>query len=178
LRSFGGLAHVEKQLLRMRLISDLITSKEKHMTDSTTLETLIPHRAPTGRVPRTLLFAIRRLAAGGLNDAQAATLFMANFGLAYRRPLLFLRILISEVSRVAGRPITIAPCCCHRMTDGEAAFLFIIEQGRTRPEVARARIAHMAATLDCLPALSVAQALADALDDIGHPLTLAEAHRF
>jgi hypothetical protein len=144
------------------------------MTESTTLETLIPLIAPTEQVPRTILFAIRRLAAGGLNDAHAANLFMGSFGIGYRRPLMFLRVLMSEVSRVAGHPITIAPCCCPRMTEGEAAFLFIIEQGRARPHEARHRIARMARTLDCLATLSVAQALADALDDIGHPLTLAE----
>lgn len=145
------------------------------MTESTTLEALIPHLAPTGRVPRTLLLAIRRLAAGGLSDASAANLFMGTFGIGYRRPLMFLRVLMSEVSRVAGQPITIAPCCCPRMTDGEASFLFIVGQSRANPEAARARIARMAGTLDCLPALSVAQALADALDDIGHPMNLAES---
>lgn len=144
------------------------------MTKSTTLETLIPHLAPTERVPRTLLLAIRRLAAGGLNDAQAANLFMGTFGIGYRRPLMFLRVLMGEVSRVARQPITIAPCCCPRMTDGEAAFLFIIENSRSMPDQARSRIARMAATLNYLPVLSVAQALADALDDIGHPLVLAE----
>jgi hypothetical protein len=148
--------------------------QEIAMTESTTLETLIPHSAPIERVPRTLLFAIRRLAAGGLNDAQATNLFLGSFGIGYRRPLMFLRVLMGEVSRVAGHPITIAPCCCPRMTEGEAVFLFIIAHGRSRPEAARSRIARMAGTLDCRPALSIAQALADALDDIGHPLTLAE----
>ena len=144
------------------------------MTDADTLENLIPHPAPTERVARTLLVAIRRLAIGGLADAHATNILIGDFGMAYRRPLLFLRILLAEVSRVAERQITIAPCCCSRMTEGEAIFLMIIDSARARPESARAGLARMTGSLDCLPALSIAQALADALDDIGHPLGLAQ----
>ena len=144
------------------------------MTDLATFEALIPHRAPTDQVARTMLVAIRRLAVGGLTDAHATNVLMADFGMAYRRPLMFLRILLSEVSRIAERQISIAPCCCPRMTEGEAAFLIIIDRARDHPERARAALARMAGTLDCLPALSVAQALADVLDDIGHPLQLTE----
>ena len=93
--------------------------------------------------------------------------------MAYRRPLLFLRILLAEVSRVAERQITIAPCCCSRMTEGEAMFLMIINSARAQPESARAILARMTGSLDCRPVLSIVQALADALDDIGYPLRLA-----
>ncbi len=144
------------------------------MTESATLEALIPHRAPTDKVARTMLVAIRRLAAGGLKDAHATNILMGDFGMAYRRPLMFLRVLMGEVSRIAERQIPIAPCCCPRMTEGEAAFLMVISCARDQPERARAAIARMAGTLDCLPALSVAQALADALDDIGHPFNLSQ----
>jgi hypothetical protein len=144
------------------------------MTQFAAVETLIPHAAPTARVARTILLAIRRLATGGLSDAHAASLFIGTFGMDYRRPLIFLRVLLGEISRVAQRPIKIAPCCCSRMTEGEAMFLFIVDQGRARPDEARRRIAKVTASLDCLPALSVAQALADALDDIGHPMNSAE----
>jgi hypothetical protein len=142
------------------------------MNDSATLETLIPHIAPSEGVARTILIAIRRLAAGGLTDAHATNILMGDFGIAYRRPLMFLRVLLGEVSRIAERQIHIAPCCCPRMTEGEAAFLTIIDGARANPERARTALAHMAGTLDCLAAISVAQALADALDDIGHPLRL------
>jgi hypothetical protein len=145
------------------------------MTEFATLETMIPHTAPAEKVARTILVAIRRLAAGGLNDAHATNMLISDFGMAYRRPLMFLRVLIGEVSRIAERQIPIAPCCCPRMTDGEATFLMIIDIARCYPERARAALAHMAGTLDCLAALSVAQALADALDDIGHPLRLAQS---
>jgi hypothetical protein len=135
-----------------------------------TLLALVPHIAPHEGIERTLLTAIRRLAAGGLQDASATNLLLGEFGLSYRRPLMFLRILLGEVSRISQRQIAIAPCCCPRMTDGEAAFLSIVATARQEPAVARTRIAQMAGTLDCLAALSVAQALGDALEDIGRPL--------
>ena len=55
------------------------------MTESATLEALIPHRAPTEKVARTMLVAIRRLAVGGLTDAHATNILMGDFGMAYRR---------------------------------------------------------------------------------------------
>lgn len=134
------------------------------------LLTLVPHKMPASYVERTLLFAIRCLAAGGLNDASAANLLLGKFGLGHRRPLMLLRILMAEVSRISQRQIAIAPCCCLRMTEGEATFMSVIAIARSRPTEARARIARMAGTLDCLSVVSVAQALGDALDDIGRPL--------
>lgn len=139
---------------------------------SSIAETIVPHPLPESRVARTILLAIRRMAAGGLDDAHASNLMMGTLGLAYRRPLMFLRVLMAEVSRVSERSIAIAPCCCPRMTDGEAAFLLAIESGRDHPHVARAAFARITGTLDMLPALSVAQALGDALDDTGRPLAL------
>ncbi len=144
------------------------------MTKSKTLETLIPYPAPDGRVARTLLLAIRRLATGGVSDAQAASIFIGTFGLGYRRPLMFLRVLIGEVSRIAQQPIIIAPCCCRRMSEGEAALLTIIISAREDPARARATLARTTGSLDGLAALSVAQALADTLDDIGHPVIVAQ----
>lgn len=143
---------------------------------NTLVDALIPHRAPTDPVARTLLVAIRRLAAGGLSDAHATNILIGDFGLAYRRPLMFLRVLVAEISRIAERQIHVAPCCCPRMTSGEAAFLTAILIARDNPDRARAALARMTASLDCLPALSVAQALGDALDDIGRPLKIE--HRF
>ena len=144
------------------------------MTEPAALDLLVPHPVPTDKIARTLLLAIRRLAAGGLSDAHAANIFLGDFGMGYRRPLMFLRILLGELSRVSQHQIAVAPCCCPRMTEGEAIFLMIINSVRDHPERARAALARMAGTLDCLPALSIAQALGDALDDIGHPLRLTQ----
>ncbi len=133
---------------------------------------LVPHAAPDQDVARTLLIALRRLAAGGVDDASAANLLLGTFGLGYRRPLMFLRVLLQEISRVAQTRIAIAPCCCPRMTEGEAAILLSIDSGTAHPEVARAALARVTRTLDLLPALSVAQALGDALTDLGRPIRL------
>ncbi len=135
-------------------------------------ETIVPHPQPESRVARTILLAIRRIASGGLDDAYASNLLMGTLGMGYRRPLMFLRVMMAEVSRVSEKSIPIAPCCCPRMTDGEAAFLLAIDSGRDHPHVARAALARVTGTLDMLPALSVAQAIGDALDDIGQPLSL------
>lgn len=136
------------------------------------LEALIPYRSPTEPVARVMLTAFRRLAAAGLHDAHATNILISHFGMAYHRPMMFLRVLVAELSRIAQRQIHIAPCCCTRMTTGEAAFLTAIQTAREQPGSARATLARMTASLDCLPALSVAQALADALDDIGRPLII------
>jgi hypothetical protein len=105
-----------------------------------TLALLIPHPAPDQKTARTLLIALRRIAAGGIDDASAANLLLGSFGMGYRRPLLFPRVLMQEISRVSRQPISIAPYCCPRMTEGEAA---IHRQrhctSRRRPRRARAR---------------------------------------
>ena len=119
-----------------------------------------------------LLIALRRIAAGGIDDASAANLLMGAFGMGYRRPLMFLRVLMQEISRVSQQPISIAPCCCPRMTEGEAAILRAIDNGTTHPQVARAALARVTGTLDLSPALSVAQALGASLDDLGRPVAL------
>jgi hypothetical protein len=136
------------------------------------LDLLMPHLAPQTRTARGVLVAIRRIAAGGLDDASAANLMLGTLGIGYRRPLMFLRVLMQEVSRVSAHQIAIAPCCCPRMTEGEAALLLAIDAGRTHPDVVRDALARVTGTLDLLPAVSVAQALADALDDLGRPLSL------
>ena len=133
---------------------------------------LLPHPLPDDPIARTILIALRRMAIGGLADAHAATAMLGQFGIGYRRPLMFLRILMQEVSRGATRSIAIAPSCCCRITEGEAAFLLLIDCARAHPEVARATLARSTGTLDCLPALAVAQALGEALAELGRPLLL------
>jgi len=133
---------------------------------------LLPHPAPDQRVARTLLIAMRRIAAGGIDDASATNLLIGTFGMGYRRPLMFLRVLMQEISRVSQQPIAIAPCCCPRMTEGEAAIMLAIDSGTAHPDVARAALSRITGTLDLLPALSVAQALGNALEDLGRPVSL------
>ncbi len=142
------------------------------LTQSNVLHLLVPHPAPDQTTARTLLIALRRIAAGGIDDASATNLLIGAFGMGYRRPLMFLRVLMQELSRVSQRQIAIAPCCCPRMTEGEAAILLAIDSGSAHPEVARAALSRVTGTLDLAPALSVAQALASSMEDLGRPISL------
>lgn len=142
------------------------------MPQTDTMTMLVPYPAPEQKTARTLLIALRRIAAGGLDDASATNLLMGSFGMGYRRPLMFLRVLMQEVSRISQRQIRIAPCCCPRMTDGEAAILCAIDTARDDPDLARAGLSRVTGTLDLSPAVSIAQALGDALEDLGRPISL------
>jgi hypothetical protein len=81
-----------------------------------TIETLLPRPLPSEGSARLLLFGFRRLATHGLQDAHAANAMIGGFGLGFRRPLILLRALMAELSRVSNRKIVVAPCCCLRMT--------------------------------------------------------------
>ncbi|CAN5264238.1 hypothetical protein BH09PSE3_BH09PSE3_06020 [soil metagenome] len=138
--------------------------------ESTTITKLLPHLAPVAQPARNLLVAMRLMASGGTDNAHAANTMIATCGIGYQRPLIFLRILMEEVSRVAKRPIAIAPCCCPRMTEGEAAFLELVETASDSGPNARAALTRLTGTLDHLPALFVAQGLACAMADLGRPV--------
>ena len=133
---------------------------------------LVPHPVPVVPIARVLLYAMRRMAIGGLDDAHAANVLMGQLGMNYRRPLVILRALMLEVSRTSERSISIAPCCCLRMTADEASLLGAVEVAVARPEVARTLMARITATLDCLAPVSAAQALNHAFADLGRPLAL------
>lgn len=133
---------------------------------------LVPHPIPVEPVARILLYAMRRMAIGGLDDAHAANVLLGQFGMNYRRPLIILRALMLEVSRTSERSISIAPCCCRRMTADEARLLSAVEASIARPDVARTLIAQITASMNCLAAVSAAQALAQSFDDLGRPVVL------
>lgn len=137
------------------------------MTDLVT--SLLQRPAPAGDNSRLLLFGIRRMAAGGLNDAHAAHAFFISFGLAYRRPLVLLRALMAEMSRAASGKIMVAPCCCPRMTAAESAVMEAIstEDRHTAHDL-------LSATLNvdnCVGALMSAEAVGQAFADLGRPLS-------
>ena len=134
---------------------------------------LLPHPLPTEANSRLLLFAMRRVAAHGLDDAHAAHALLCAFGMGFRRPLILLRALMAEASRIAHRRILVAPCCCPRMTDAEAVMLAAIRAARSDPHGVHRDLAALFGVHNCLGALSSAQALAQAFDDLGKPLELA-----
>jgi hypothetical protein len=132
--------------------------------------TMLPHAAPSEDSSRLLLFGVRRMAAGGLSDAHVAAAFLMHFGKSYRRPLILLRALMAELARAAARPIVIAPCCCPRMTEGEAQLLAAIAGAVREPRAAHGVLSDLIATQDSLGALTSAQALAQSFADLGRPL--------
>jgi hypothetical protein len=138
--------------------------------ESLTIAKLLPHLAPTLQPARNVLVAMRLMASNGTDDAHAANTMIATCGIGYQKPLIFLRILMQEISRVAKQPIAIAPCCCPRMTSGEAAFLEVLETASDATPSARAALTRLTGTLDHLPALFVAQGLASAMADLGRPI--------
>lgn len=141
------------------------------MNQQADIAELLPVPAPTIRDERLLLFIIRRLAAHGLNDAHAANAMLGRFGLSYKRPLLLMRALMAELARASNRSITVAPCCCARMTQDEARLIEIVRTANTSPKMAWLHLELLTNEAEGFAALSAAMALNCALADLGAPLT-------
>jgi hypothetical protein len=141
------------------------------MSNQTEADQILPRQAaPLGRAENVLLFAIRRTALDGLNDAHAANALIGLFGMSYRRPLVLLRALMTELARASVRTIHLSPCCCMRMTDGEARLLRVIATAPGDPRIAHAELVPLLGTFDCLGAVTSAQALGQAFADLGAAL--------
>jgi len=131
---------------------------------------MLPHAAPTDESDRLLLFAIRRVASAGLNDAHAANAFIGAFGLSFRRPLVLVRALMAEVSRASTRKLLVAPCCCPRMTSSESSLMTAIALAIESPYEAHRRLCVLLGVTSAVGALGSAQALSQAFEDLGRPL--------
>lgn len=119
---------------------------------------------------RLFLFAVRRMAVAGVNDAHAASALLGDFGKSYRRPLVLLRAMMLEIARVSNRKIMVAPCCCARMTTDEAGLMTAVAEAVEAPPAAYARISQLLATDGALGALTCAQAVSQAFADMGRPI--------
>lgn len=91
----------------------------------------LPLPVPNDRIERTVLFAMRRMAAHGARDANAAWLMLDLFSVKFRRPLVLLRAFLLELAHVSQGPIRIAPCCTPRMTADEGVILQILFKAAT-----------------------------------------------
>ena len=131
---------------------------------------LLPHALPTCHNARLALFAIRRMGAHGLADARAAHAMFTAFGQGFRRPLVLMRTLMTELATYAAGTIAIAPCCCARMTPAEAALLAILARIETAPDVAHYLMADLLGVRRVGPTLMSAAALAAAFADEGRPI--------
>ncbi|GGB35729.1 hypothetical protein GCM10011380_26400 [Sphingomonas metalli] len=132
--------------------------------------TLLPHALPTCPNARLVLFAMRRMGAHGLADARAAHAIFTDFGQSFRRPLVLMRALMSDLAHSAEGTIAIAPCCCARMTPAEAALITILARIETAPDSARFLMADLLGTRRVEGTLMSAAALAAAFADEGRPV--------
>jgi hypothetical protein len=139
------------------------------MTALATIGCTLPRLQPEDPGARLLLFGVRQIGAGGLADAATAHAFMTAFGKGFRRPLLLLRTLMTEMSITASGPIQIAPWCCPRMTPAEGTLLDILTDA-SNPGRARVLLADLLGKRDVGGVLTTAMAVAGAFADAGLPL--------
>ena len=130
----------------------------------------LPHPLPEAQGDRLLLLAIRRMGAHGLADAHVAQTYLMAFGNAFRRPLILARAFMAELAATATTTIAIAPCCCGRMTDAEAALITAIGHAERRPDTARLLLADVMAERRADAIVASAAALSAAFADAGMPI--------
>ena len=130
----------------------------------------VPLAVPQRAGARLLLFAIRRMAAGGLNDAIAAHALMTGFGVGFRRPLVLLRAFVAEAARVSTARLAIAPHCCMRMTVAEGALLAAVADATSDPNMTHDALCRLLHVRNCLGLVTSAQAVGAAFADLGLPL--------
>ena len=139
--------------------------------DTSPISILLPRPVPVKPEQRLLLYTIRRIGAHGLNDAHAANAMLGTFGQSYRRPLILLRAFLAETARVSKLKVTIAACCCGRMTRNEIMLIDTVILAISDPRAAHQSLATCLGTADCVGALTSAQALNQAFSDLGQPLS-------
>ena len=119
---------------------------------------LLPLPLPDGRIERSVLFAVRRMAAHGVRDVSAAWLILDLFSTHFRRPLVLLRAFMLELSHAANGPIRVAPCCAPRMTEHEGLImlaLFGASRDMAAAENALAKVTGNARVFEPLSAAAV-----------------------
>lgn len=132
----------------------------------------LPHALPACPNARTALFAMRRMGAHGLADARAAHALFTAFGEGFRRPLMLLRAMMADLAGTSAAPISIAPCCCARMTAAERALLTAVSRVELAPAVSRLLLRDLMGTQRVEGVLASAAAVAAAFADEGRPLTM------
>lgn len=136
----------------------------------------LPLPLPEHEDLRLVLRIVRRMAAHGLRDAQAALLAIDGFGQGFRRPLVLLRAYVAELAQISRRRITVAPSCALRMTMDEARLIGVLATAAHNPACAREHLRAITDRHDVCNPLSAALAIASALSDLGRPLPrLAQA---
>jgi hypothetical protein len=135
------------------------------------IETLLPLQVPAHRTRRLMLYAIRRMGTHGLRDAHAANAMLGGFGANYARPLVLLRAFMAEIVRVAQSKVTIAGCCCVRMSRDEAHLIASLSIAVQNRDGASILLSQCLGTGNTEGVLTCAEALANACADLGKPLS-------
>ena len=131
----------------------------------------LPFAAPMVGTNQLLLYVIRRMGAHGLHDAAAANALLGVFGMPYRRPMIMLRAFMAETARGADKKILIAACCCARMTIDEARLIESIATSLEDPRGASLLLRQAMGCDQDVGALSAAQAVCMAFEDLGRTLS-------
>lgn len=134
--------------------------------------TALPHVLPPSPDARVALFVIRRMGAHGLSDARAAHAMFTAFGEGFRRPLTLMRVLMADLAANSAVPISIAPCCCARMTAAESALLNVMARIESAPHGARLLLQDVIGQRQVEGVLASAAAVAVAFADEGRPITV------
>lgn len=143
--------------------------------DRHTTAAMLARSVPSCPYARLLLYAMRRMAAGGLHDAFAAHALLTGFGARFRRPLVLIRAFMAETARVSATTLAMAPCCCRRMTREEEALLAALAGALAAPAAAHGQLCALLRVRTCLGLVTSAQAVAAAFADAGMPLAPAPA---
>jgi hypothetical protein len=142
------------------------------MTCPTPQPGLLPLPLPGEPDQRLVLRCLRRMAAHGIRDAQAALLILDSFGIHFRRPLVLLRAFVAELAQGAERRITMAPCCAMRMTLDEARIVGVLASAVDDPDSARHQLQLLTASCAIASPLSLAAAFNETLTALGRPMLL------
>lgn len=132
---------------------------------------VLPHSLPHCPNARIALYAMRRMGAHGLSDARAAHSLFTSFGEGFRRPLMLMRGLMADLAATSLVPISIAPCCCARMTSSERGLLTILARVETATDAARLLMGDLIGQREVDGVLASAAAVAAAFADEGRPIT-------
>jgi len=131
---------------------------------------ILPLPLPADPTMRAILVAIRRMAAHGIRDANAASMMVGHFGLRFRMPLALVRALVIEIARCSRRSIALAPCCAMRMTEDEGLILSALHHAGKSDQLAGDQLFRLTGSGDYGPAASIARYLVQTLAEIGRPL--------
>ncbi len=142
------------------------------MSEPSRIAALLPFAIPADATQRMVLIALRRMAAHGLRDAVAGSLFLNGFGMHFRRPLVLLRAFVLELGEASARKICIAPCCSLRMIRDEACLIGVLAVAASNPDCAARHLRDLTRTRGIGEALSTSAAFNSALADLGRPLAL------